>query len=122
MSNLSQQVVILLGLKASLDAAAKSAIEALKETSVPLDERWDAFTELVSNNIFVKNKSFGDGFVDSPYDVFYMERGSTKKFTSAYEQLLNKDQNYPEPGSDIDLDLWREKVLASGYSSFTYDW
>lgn len=120
MTDLSSLIVA----KKTLDENSENVLASLKDTSIPLQERWDAYTQLCQHNILVKDRGYGDGFISildlngTLYDDFYMERGNTKDFVDMYEQILESDEEYTEEN----IEKWQEAVLASGYSSFTYDW
>ena len=104
-------------------------LEKLKDTTISLEERWDAFVLLVNKNIFVNEQSYGDGFLSevfgndkvSLYDDFNMDRGQTMTFPEVWESMLDMDEGetYEDPFKQSE---WRERVLASGFSSFTHDW
>jgi len=121
----------LLAAAAALQADLPPFLEQLKDTSIPLDERWSAYIQLVEANIFVKNQSYGDGLLTSVfdpnavsfYDDFNLDRGQSMTFPEMWEVMIGEDFEgggaYTVEGAK---DKWREAVLASGYSSFTYDW
>lgn len=111
-----------------LDALPPLLVQ-LKDTSLPLDERWDAYTQLVNNDILVREMTYGDGFLDvldkngSMYDDFNTDRGQTLTFPDMYQMVMDGDEwNESLVAMQPNLPAWQEKVLASGYSSFTYDW
>jgi len=103
----------------------------LTDQSIPLDDRWDAYTKLVENNILVKDEIYGDGMLGnvfdrnrvSLYDDFYMDRGQNLDYPELWEMMIDNDDGERDVYADVDLrNKWRELVLASGYSSFTHDW
>ena len=114
-----------------LQTQMKPFLESLKDKALPLDERWDAFTKLIDANIFVHEAGSGSGYLDevfdrnqvSLYDDFHMDRGQTKTFADIWEQMTDE---FFEGGdtykNEILRNVWRERVLASGYSGFCYDW
>jgi hypothetical protein len=105
-------------------------LAALKDTSRPLAERWTAYTALVNSHVSAYNKTYGDGFVSvlgenvTLYDSFHLERYTTTTFVEMYQQIIEADESSPElvAARETNLEAWQEAVLASGYSSFTYDW
>lgn len=101
-------------------------------TSEPLEERWNLF--IISGNILPIHTwvhRVMDIYSDCLYDDFHIERRETVLFADIDEQVVS---NLPADGEEPDeynclyfqffqkRDLWREAVLASGYSGFTYDW
>lgn len=110
-----------------------AVLNSLKDKSIPLDERWEAFEILVNGNVFNKIETYGDGYIDTLvrvdgkestlYDNFYIERHETTKFPDMLEKILepawktNEMEYTPES-----IVKWKEKVLASGNSGFTNDW
>lgn len=108
----------------------KVMMAALKDQSIPLDERWEAFEILVNGSVLTSTELYGDGFIDTLrvegkreltlYDDFYIERHETTSYTRFLERILDVFQG---DGLDmLSLAKWKEKVLASGYASFTFDW
>jgi len=121
----------ILAAAAALQSQLPPILEQLKDTSIPLDERWEVYTVLVDQNLFVKDDGYGDGELRaafdpdrvSLYDDFHLDRGQSMTFPEMWEAMNDEDF---EGGDVYDAegakDKWREAVLASGYSSFTYDW
>jgi hypothetical protein len=108
-----------------------TVLEGLKDTDYPLEHRWDAFVELCKNNVLVNNDTYGDGFIDQLSktlcirDDFLMDRHETMTFVSMYERIMEADGEWESAlieARETNLAKWQEAVLASGYSSFTYDW
>jgi len=106
-------------------------LDSLKDRSIPLDERWAAFTALVENNILVNEKNYCDGFLAdifgsnkvSLYDDFHMDRNESRTFVEIWESMNDEFFEGGETYADPMLrDAWREKVMASGFSGFEYDW
>jgi hypothetical protein len=104
----------------------------LTDTSIPLDTRWSAF--LSSEDIlpiwpWIDRPM--DIYSDCLYDDFCIERHQTATYAEIDEQVCqNSTTEGEEPGYQAEFwdacyakrDLWREAVLASGYSGFVYDW
>lgn len=114
----------------------ESMLIAFANKSIPLEERWEAYSILVKGNILVNEETYGDGFIGmlvsaanpgaeySMYDDFYTERHESKTFLDILEDIEGWDAEHdenliPTPESLI---AWKEHVLASGFSGFTYDW
>lgn len=105
----------------------KAFQSTLKNPSIDLDDRWEAFTLLVENGVLNDIKSYGDGFMYTLehgsgreltlYDDFYIERHETTLYTDLFEQI----QEEPEIEWSTVL-KWKEKVLESGFAGFVYDW
>lgn len=123
-SSLKEIIDLMIESKKNTDTILAGAIDALKNTDIPLTERWAAYTELVEKNIYNKNQLYGDGFIDdlgeglTLYDEFYVERRETVKYVDMYERIMEDEDNYEQEN----ISAWQEKVLQSGYTSFTYDW
>jgi hypothetical protein len=131
MSSLSIAVEQLVDARKKIDEQLQNIIGLLTDSGESLDERWGAYTALVKNNILVKNESYGDGYLNTlgpnltQYDDFYNDRGVTVQYIDMYDQMLEADGEYQKDlveARDNNLAKWQEQVLASGYSSFTYDW
>ena len=105
-------------------------LESLKDTSIPLDERWDAYTQLVDKSILVNEAGAGDGFLShvfghsnvSLYDDFYMDRHETRTMPEIWDRITEEDADLDNYADPILRDQWRERVLASGLSGFCHDW
>jgi hypothetical protein len=100
----------------------------LKDKSKPLDERWDAYVALVENNVLVNNDGYGDGCIYALahnltlYNDFYIDKHETASYPDMYEKIMDETASENLIAARVNIDAWREEVLASGYSSFTYDW
>jgi hypothetical protein len=113
-----------------LNKGVDQILVQLKDTSLPLDERWDAYRALCDNNILVKNEGYGDGFLDTlgeeltMYDHFNVDKYQTMEFVDMYDKVMEADDKWHKDLVAVqpNIPAWQEKVLASGYSSFTYDW
>lgn len=93
----------------------------LSDTSVHLEDRWHSYGEAVRKKYLTVNQSYGDGYItllglDNPYDDLHMERYETANFCDIFNYVDKDDFN---PGQ---VEAWMEKVLSSGYASFTFDW
>jgi hypothetical protein len=106
----------------------------LKDTSIPLDERWEAFTLLVNNNLLVNESTYyghseiGGLVAESGgeyclYDDFHIDRGVGKSFPDLYADLLDKIKwKSAMAPTQESLRDWQERVLQNGYSSFINEW
>jgi hypothetical protein len=114
----------------------ESMLIGFANKSIPLDERWEAYSILVKGKVLVNEENYGDGFIGmlvsatspgmeySMYDDFYTERHESKTFLDILEQIEEWGDGYNTelvPTAES-LIAWKEHVLASGYSGFTYDW
>ena len=105
----------------------EEVIAKLKDTSIPLFERWEAFSELVDNNGLTSIKTYGDGFVYTLdkslelYDDFHVERHETMLYTDMLETIRENSRLERLLGETV-IDAWKEKVLAEGYAGFKHDW
>jgi hypothetical protein len=126
---LTEYVNALLDARNLLNQGLAKAQPMLVDITIPLDTRWDAYTNLVEADILVKEMNYGTGYLDdifghnsvSLYDDFYMDRGQSRTFPEIWEAVTEKDDD--EIYADVvKQDAWREKVLASGYAGFNYDW
>lgn len=106
-------------------------LATLTDLTVPLDDRWATYTALVENHILVREKSCGDGFLGeifghsavSLYDDFNLDRNQTSTFPEIWDAM--NDEFFEARGVYDDgekRNAWRERVLASGFSGFEYDW
>ena len=111
-----------------LQASVSKMMQELKNKSIPLDERWEVYKDLVESKILVNVESFGNGYVDFLegaaefllYEDFNIERHETTSFINLYDQVIEmEDEKKPTEESIIE---WQEQVLASGYSAFCFDW
>lgn len=101
-------------------------LDELKDETIALEDRWNAYLMLVTGGVLTKIKSYGDGFVEdlnpnwTLYDTFYIERYETTNFPDMLERIMEIDED--EIPSEEVLNAWKEKVLASGYAGFEFDW
>lgn len=118
----------LLNARQEIEEKTGPVLDALKDKSIPLDDRWEVYTKLVEANVLVKDASYGDGYLEdldynhmSLYDDFYTDRGASLRFIDMYERMTENPEDFTEQAR-ANLPKWQERVLESGYSSFTYDW
>lgn len=122
--NLNEEVQSLKALQAEVDARVKAVLDALKDKSLSLDDRWTTFLSLDQNGIKMPMNNYGDGFVDhlddnaTMYDDFYVDRYATITYADMYERIMESDDEKLMKN----VDSWRELVLQSGFGGFTHDW
>lgn len=119
---LESEIAILTDLKDSLAKLGEVIAAQLKDTSIPLDERWQAFMSLPPDTL--PTQGYGKGFVHllddnlTLYDDFYIERHETTAYADMFERIEDGEVEV----ADEALAKWKEQVLASGYQAFTHDW
>lgn len=115
----------LVNLMSEVGRAVHALDSILTDKSIPLDVRWTAYCDLVEAGVIRSIESYGDGYVEtlregiSLFSDFHMDRCQT----ITYPEFLNYriiDNDFQV--SNENLSEWQEKVLASGYAGFTYDW
>lgn len=128
---LNERVQKLVEARKMLNEAVVPLIEELKDTKIPLNERWEAYTKLVENGAHTRSETYGDGFIGTLdrnmtlYDDFHVDRYQTERFIDMYDHIMEADGSYQQDlvkARETNLEAWQEKVLASGFASFTYDW
>lgn len=108
--------------KADLVKTFKSMLDALKDQTIPLDARWTALVALTNAGVIDNCDPFGNGYINvlgdgvTLYDTFNIDRYQTSTFVDMFEHIVDSDEPFEN------VDNWRETVLQSGYSEFTYDW
>lgn len=107
-----------------------SILESLKDKSIWIEERWYAYTLLVTGNLLVSVESYGDGFIEllvadesepyeyGVYDDFEIDRGQI----ATYVDVFRKIQNLTVIPTSESVIAWKEKVLSTGRSAFKHDW
>lgn len=117
----------------ALQAKVTTVLDQLKDTALPLDVRWAAYTALVKNNLLVSEDPYGDGMLEAfvngdqmtMYDTFNVDRHQSIDYVVMYQKILDADPRWDETlvaAREAGLSKWQEAVLASGHSSMTYDW
>lgn len=101
---------------------------ALIDQRFTLEARWRLFVAVES---MLPIQSYGTHWgihvTDCEYDDYGTERYQTVYFTDRLEMLEEMLSNYEENEESLrytqeDIDAWKERVLASGYRGFVYDW
>lgn len=105
--------------------------DRLKDTSIALEARWAAYHRLCDEGVLCSNEIYGDGYLSTLgdnltlYDDFSVDRHQTEQYIDMYEHIMEAIGEYQKElveAREQNLAAWQEEVLASGYSSFTYDW
>jgi hypothetical protein len=104
----------------NLENRVKKFLPTLSNKSFDLDTRWEWYSALVESGALYEIESFGDGFIDlvdlCPYSDFHIQRHETTLYPDFYQyNVLDNERTE-------DWTAWREAVLASGCSGFTFDW
>ena len=124
---LKDTVATLIENKAAFDKWCTPTLAQLKDTNIPLDERWAAFGELCKAKVITKIAQYGDGFVDtlykngSCYDDFHIEKYQTSYYFDMACDGFESWNDTPAPTPNR-IAKWKEEVLASGDAGFKYDW
>ena len=106
----------------NLENRVKKFLSALSNKSFDLETRWEWYCALVESGALHEIESFGGGFIDLVegnmclYSEFHIERHQTVSFPDFYQYSVVETERTE------DWTAWREAVLASGYSGFTFDW
>jgi hypothetical protein len=130
LDTLSMNIESILSAHHVLQTMLPATLTQLQDQSLPLDQRWDAYTQLVEKNILVNEANFGDGLLSqvfdankvSLYDDFNMERYETRTMPEIWEKITDEDGDMDAYADPVKRDQWRELVLASGLSGFEHDW
>lgn len=108
-------------LHASMKQERASLLAHLSDKNVRLEDRWYTYCKAVKNDYITADKSYGNGYVDllgldNPYDDLNMARHETMHFSDMFNHIDKDDFDTGQ------VEAWKEKVLSSGYASFTFDW
>jgi hypothetical protein len=121
-STLLDSLGIVEAAKQELDEAVGLVLKQIQNVEgESLDERWKAYVKI---HELLPAETYGDGFIEdintrwTIYDDFYIERHETVDYPTMYQRI--KDMLGVKQSEA--LDMWRERVLATGDGSFTYDW
>ena len=122
--------------KEAIDSNLKTFMAALTDTSIPLDDRWNAFKILCRKDILTDVESYGDGNVSllrfdrgkrsevELYDDFYYERHQTVDYVDMAERI-EEGFGYGDNERGITPESfakWKEAALKSKHRGFVYDW
>ena len=108
-------------LNTSMKEERASLLTYLSDKNVSLEDRWHMYCKAVETGYITANKSYGDGYLDllgrdNPYVDLGMERHETRYFSDMFDPIDEGDFTSGQ------VEAWKEKVLSSGYASFTFDW
>lgn len=127
--NIEQEIASAKNIVNLLTSYVKNEVgTALTDQRFTLDARWRLFMAI---EVMLPIHSYGSDWGvlknDSEYDEYYTERYSTVLFKDRLERLEEEiwyaeDQNELLRYTREDIDAWKERVLASGYRGFVYDW
>lgn len=99
----------------------------VKDTRLPLSERWDAFA--TANDALKNHSTYGPSFDCLPDDfIMYggsidMDRYQTMGTYDLVEQIEEgRDCDDHEDFHKVDVNALKEEILAANIGSFTYDW
>jgi hypothetical protein len=120
-------------IKDKIDALKPEFVIYIKDQSVPLIERWDAF--VLADSRLKEHNNYGPGFASLDREivghdrVIHMVRESTKDTCVLVDDIMNKQLNLDEIRSDydanllekVDIDALKEEILAANCGSFTFD-
>lgn len=120
-----------------LDEFKSNFAEYIKETSVPLEQRWSDFCLAVKRGIYHNVDSGGGhykvldnlaGF--SWYDSLYIDRYKTVDLVDLIKRLeeelkgnqIKRLETKSLPTKQSQIDELKEEILQDGYSHFILDW
>jgi hypothetical protein len=126
--NYESKITELLARKKAIADDVASLLGTLTDKEIPLDDRWKTFTVLSKADL-LPTASYGSGFIEECfgskfciYDDFYVERYQTVKYVDLYDTMTSREVEVTERLTEEMRDKWRERVLVSGFGSFTHDW
>lgn len=125
---LKEKVAFLVAASIGLRTDLPAIQEMLKDQSIPLEDRWSAYTDLVTNHILVNEASLADGFISTLgpnmtlYDDFNIDRYCSSTFPEMYDTIMDAEEDELFAVQTTTLPAWQEQVLQSGLSGFEYDW
>ena len=95
--------------------------EYIKDTSIPLEERWEVWVEAPmalkgTDTCTSTFKGLPEGYIGCDL-AFSVERYQTRSTLELVECVECKDNNLA-----IDIVALKEDILARNLGSFTYDW
>ena len=99
----------------------------IKDTSIPLADRWKVFFEAPTD--FKNHKSYIEHFASekllpnaeiSWYDDFYVEKNET---VDMFDMVVNMEEKEGEDGYSPEvIAAFKEEILKKNLGSFDYDW
>jgi hypothetical protein len=106
----------------NLENRVKKFLPTLSNKSYDLETRWEWYSALVESGALNNVESYADGLIHlvegdlNLHDDFHIERSETTVYPDFYQYSVLDNERTE------DWTAWREAVLASGYSGFTYGW
>lgn len=126
--NIEQEIKAATYIVETLNSYVETIKSGLTDQRFTLDARWRLFMAVeVMLPVHPYGSDWGVLKSDSEYDDYSTERYSTVLFKDRLEQL-EEEIWYAENQNELlrytreDIDAWKERVLASGYQGFVYDW
>lgn len=120
-----------------LDEFKSSFAEYIKETSVPLEQRWSDFCLAVKRGVY-HNVDSGGGYYQvldnlsgfSWYDSLHIDRYQTVDLVDLIKMLeeelkanrIESLETKSLPTEQSQIDDLKEEILQDGYSHFILDW
>ena len=118
--------------KKSPNALRDRYVAYIKDTGIPLDERWETFKEAPDDwkehrlwvQTFDIEKTVGE---ISWYDDMYIEKYQTVDMVSLVEDTIadeidDEDDEYDGPWNAETVAAFKEEILAKNLGSFVFDW
>lgn len=106
-------------LKGVRDYVVKSCLYYMQDSELPLEQRWDIFTQihqfLPTKSYYMSFDSLGNAW--SWYDDMYVEKYQTVDLIRFAERVHDNKK-----WEHIDFNALKEEILACGYGSFINDW
>lgn len=126
--NIEQEIKAATYIVETLNSYVETIKSGLTDQRFTLDARWRLFMAV---EVMLPTHSYGSDWgvlkSDSEYDDYSTERYSTVYFKDRVEMLEEMLADYIAHEELLrytqeDIDAWKERVLASGYRGFVYDW
>lgn len=126
--NIEQEIKAATYIVETLNSYVETIKSGLTDQRFTLDARWRLFMAV---EVMLPTHSYGSDWgvlkSDSEYDDYSTDRYSTVYFKDRAEMLEEMLADYTSHGELLrytqeDIDAWKERVLASGYRGFVYDW
>lgn len=120
-------------IKHQTEALKPDFVRYIKDQSVPLVDRWEAF--VLADSRLKDHNNYGPGFASLNREivghdrVIHMARESTKDTCVLVDDIIDKQLNLDDIRSDydanllenVDIDALKEEILAANCGSFTFD-
>lgn len=104
-----------------LEVALEEYRSFVADKSNSLDERWQLFLNFekylpVSEWVVVPKTLENNGYFDNYFDTFQFEKFETINMSNLPDVAVERKL------VGLDVESLKEDILATGYSSFVYDW